>query len=534
MKNIPYLTEQNGTKLLMVHDTPFICLAGEVGNSNSSSIEYMEGVWDKAQSLSMNTLLMPVTWELLEPAEGEFDFTLVDGLIAQARERSGHIVFLWFGAWKNAQCYYVPEWVKTNLDRFKRAQVVKGRNFTRLESFYGMSYSTMSYLCAETKTADARAFRKLMAHIREVDSEINTVIAVQVENETGLMGSARENSDEADALFAGPVPQDFADYMKAHTDTMVPDIKEAVENGAASGSWAEVFGDRAEELFSAYYVSSYVNAVAAAGKEEYPLPMTANCWLDKGAAAGTYPTGGPVSRAAEVWNFCAPNIDIQCPDIYVTNFLEIADEFTRRGTPLFIPETATHSHCAPREVYCVGHYHALCYSPFGFESMGEPFSASMGFLFGMDTSDPLLREPQDTTVYSKVTSTLHNMMPLLTKKYGTNDLQAFITERPEEDTLIFGTYGFKLITDPRMITRKDGYALILKESEDTFYVMLNNVMLAPFSTDPARQSLDFLLLEDGDFKDGEWVRSRRLNGDEAAMLNYSEPTVLKIRLFCYE
>ena len=296
MGSISHLREQNGKKVLMVNDEPFILLAGEVHNSNSSSVEYMEGVWDRAEELGMNCLLLPVTWELTEPEEGVFDFSLVDGLIAQARARDKKIVFLWFGAWKNAQCYYAPAWVKRDTKRFRRAEVEKGKKFTRIEAFHGMSYSTLSYLCDATREADARAFAELMRHIRAADEAESTVIAVQVENETGLMGAAREHSDEADALFAGKVPKEFADYMKAHTDTMAEDIAAAVKAGAAQGSWEEVFGSAAEELFSAYHVAGYVGAVAAAGKAAYPLPMTANCWLNQGGGAGTYPSGGPVAR----------------------------------------------------------------------------------------------------------------------------------------------------------------------------------------------------------------------------------------------
>ena len=120
--------EQNGKKMLMVGDKPFIMLSGEVHNSNSSSVEYMEQVYDKADALGLNSLLLPVTWELIEPEEGKFDFSLVDGLIIQARRRGKKLGLLWFGAWKNAQCYYAPEWVKTDLKRFKRAQVEKGKN----------------------------------------------------------------------------------------------------------------------------------------------------------------------------------------------------------------------------------------------------------------------------------------------------------------------------------------------------------------------------------------------------------------------
>ena len=49
----------------------------------------------------------------------------MDALIGQARTREMKIGLLWFGTWKNAQCSYVPEWVKTNLTRFWRTEVEK-------------------------------------------------------------------------------------------------------------------------------------------------------------------------------------------------------------------------------------------------------------------------------------------------------------------------------------------------------------------------------------------------------------------------
>jgi hypothetical protein len=45
----------------------------------------MRPVWPKLVSLNLNTVVVPVYWELIEPAEGKFDFTLVDGLIQEAR-----------------------------------------------------------------------------------------------------------------------------------------------------------------------------------------------------------------------------------------------------------------------------------------------------------------------------------------------------------------------------------------------------------------------------------------------------------------
>lgn len=105
-----------------------------------------------------------------------------------------------------------------------------------------------------------------MAHIKEVDENVGTVIGVQVENETGMQGSDREHSDFADEKFAEEVPAEFVSYMKAHTDSMEADVREAVENGAHAGNWEQVFGACAGEIFTAYYVASYVEKVAAAGQ----------------------------------------------------------------------------------------------------------------------------------------------------------------------------------------------------------------------------------------------------------------------------
>lgn len=529
---IPFIKTSHGKKILMVHEKPFYMLSGEVHNSNSSSVQYMEQVWEKAQRLQMNSLLLPVTWEMLEPEEGSFDFTLVDGLIEQARRRGKKLGFLWFGAWKNAQCFYAPEWVKTNLTRFRRAEMIKGKNFINLKDFHGMPYTTLSYLCEETKRADAKAFRELMNHLKEVDGEANTVVMVQVENETGVMGAAREYSDEADRIFGQDVPDAFIKYMKTHVDTMEEDVRIAVTGGAEGGNWEEVFGSAAEEIFSAYHIASYVNHVAKAGKEAYPLPMAVNCWLDKGERPGVYPSGGPVARMMEVWKYCAPCIEIICPDIYVPNFCEVCDAYIKMENPLFIPETATHSYAGPRQVYVIGHYHAMGYAPFGFEEMGEPFTATTSFLFGMDVNDPALITPQNVEEYAWFSRTLHEMMPVIGEKYGTDDLKAILCER-SENTMEFGAFGFRLLFDVPLIQRKDGVCLIVKNEADTFYILVSGAMLIPYSIDPDKPYIDILAMEEGRFENGKWMMQRRLNGDEVTMIHYEKPTLVKIKLFAY-
>lgn len=532
--DIPALIELNTKKVLSVHGEPFLMLAGEVHNSNSSSPEYMESVWDKAISLSMNSLLLPVSWEMIEPEEGCFDFSIVDALILQARARNMKIGFLWFGTWKNAQCTYAPAWVKTDLNRFWRAEVEKGRTRTRLQCFYGMNYSSLSYLCDETMHADARAFEALMRHIREVDENENTVITVQVENEVGIMGAAREHSDLADQLFAGTAPQGLVDYLRSHTESMDKDIRRAVLSGASSGTWEEVFGEAAEELFSAYHFASYINTVAAAGKAQYPLPMTVNCWLDKGDKPGVFPTGGPVARVMEVWQYAAPMIDAFAPDIYVPYFCDICDEFTKNGNPLVIPETATHIYAGPRLVYVIGHHHALCYAPFGFEEMGLPFTDMQAHLYGADTSDPALSTPQNPQEYAWYAKNLHAMMPLLTQAYGTSALQAVCYERRDQNLLDFGSYQIMAHMErPGRIHRKDGVCLALKTGENEFYILANGCIVDFLSGNPDKPHVDQLLLEEGEFRNGQWHMIRRLNGDEGGSQNVETPTLLRVKLFAY-
>lgn len=518
--------------MLQVNGRPFLALAGEAHNSSSSSLAAMEPVWAKAKELCLNTVLIPVTWELVEPEEGRFEFDLVDGLIEKAREHGLKLGFLWFGAWKNAQCTYAPEWVKTDLERFWRAEVEKGQKKVTLASFHGIQYSTLSCHCEETLKADSRAFAALMAHIKQVDGQEQTVVFVQVENESGLQGAAREHSDYADQLFAGQVPEDFAGYMKSHAGTMREDVRAAVEGGKASGSWEEVFGPAAEEIFQCYHVAKYIDVVAAAGKAEYGLLMTVNAWLEQGEP-GNYPTGGPVGKMLEVWQFCAPHINVFCPDIYVRHFCQVCDEYARLGNPLLIPETATHSHAGPRLAYTVGHYHAWGFSPFGFEEMGEPFSDTAGFLFGMDTSDPLLTTPQNVEEYAWYNRTLAQMTPLLAEAYGTDRLQAVISERPEENAMAFDGFTLQVAMDSPMLSRKDGVCLALEVGKGEFYLIANACHISIQSNDPAKPHVDLLQLEDGAFVDGQWRMYRRLNGDEAMSLSYDEPTLMRVKVFAY-
>lgn len=82
---IPTLSNYQGKPILLVDGKPMLLFSGEAHNSSASSLSYMEEeVWPNVRSLNLNSIIVPVSWEFLEPQPGEYDFTLPDGLIAQA------------------------------------------------------------------------------------------------------------------------------------------------------------------------------------------------------------------------------------------------------------------------------------------------------------------------------------------------------------------------------------------------------------------------------------------------------------------
>jgi GH35 family endo-1,4-beta-xylanase len=96
-----YLEKTQNSRQLVVNGKPFLMLAAELQNSSLTSAEYMNTVWQKLVDMNVNTVLGCVTWEMIEPVEGKFDFTELDRVIKDARTYGLHLVLLWFGSFKN-------------------------------------------------------------------------------------------------------------------------------------------------------------------------------------------------------------------------------------------------------------------------------------------------------------------------------------------------------------------------------------------------------------------------------------------------
>ena len=487
----PYLRKQGTATQLIVDDKPFLVLAGELGNSSSSNVEYMRPVWPKLAAMNLNTVLIPVYWELLEPTEGKFDFSLIDALIQDARKHNLHLVPLWFASWKNSMSSYAPAWVKTNQKRFPRSQDRTGNGMEILSPF-----------SKENTETDARAFAAFMRHLREIDGNDHTVIMIQVENEIGMIPDSRDRSAIANELFAQSVPAELMNYLQQHKEDLVPEFRAVWQaNGFKSrGTWEEIFGKGpgTDELFMAWYFARYANRVAEEGKAEYSLPMFVNAALIRpGAMPGQYPSAGPLPHLMDIWRVGAPKIDFLSPDIYFQNFAEWVRRFDASGNPIFIPEAMPGTSDSVNGMYAIGQHNAIGFSPFSIDSLDE------------QTADAV------TASYDL----LKQLAPLILERQGKGSIAGLLPEGPEQrapqqlrlgDYILNITYDRPSTQSPKVISG----GLVMAAGPDE-YLFAGTGLTITFETDkPGDPIVGLLSVDEGKYVNGQWIQGRRLNGDQ--------------------
>lgn len=351
---------QGAQRSLTLDGKPFIILGGELGNSTASSDAEVEATFPKLKAMGLNTVLAPAYWDLMEPEEGKFDFHQVDKVIAEARANDLKVVFLWFGAWKNSMSCYAPDWFKTDVKRFPRAVTESGKVMEIASCFSENVFKS-----------DAKAFEALVTHIAATDKE-HTVVMLQIENEIGMLESARDFSAEGQKMFRSAVPQELVSYIKKNEKGLHPDFaKRWRDNGArTSGTWAEMFGSDpySDEIFQAYHYALYVGRLADIARRHVGMPLYVNAAMNsRGRKPGQYPAAGPLAHLIDLWKAGAPALDFISPDIYDSGFEGWVARYAVCDNALFIPEMHRNEDNGAQAFYAIGRHNALGVSPFAIE-----------------------------------------------------------------------------------------------------------------------------------------------------------------------
>jgi beta-galactosidase GanA len=508
---MPKLVEKDGRWALMVDGAPYLILGDQVNNS-SAWPGMLPEVWPAVDKLHANTVEAPVYWEQMEPVQGKFDFSVVDALLAGAREHKVRLVLLWFGTWKNGSGHYEPEWVKRDLVKYPRVTGPKGE-----------VRDTMSPFGEATLAADKAAFVALMRHLKVADAR-HTVIMVQVENEINAYGSQRDYAPEAVKAFEGQVPAEFAAAMHVKP-----------------GTWTEAFGAEAENTFQTWSIARYVEQVAKAGKAEYGIPLYLNHSLENPLATpkeGRLAWPAMTDHVLDIWKAVAPSLDLIAPDIYMSDYakyVRVLDTYSRKDNALFVPESGN-AEAYPRYLFAALGHGAIGWTTFGLDLTGyanAPLGAPVvddklidEFALNYKLIGPMQREIARLNFEGKVQAVAEDPAAhSQTIEFG-----------PWTATVAYGLRVFGRAANPPGNAEPVGRALVAQLGPDEFLVTGIAARVDFKPTDAAGgKHREFVRVEEGTYVDGKWKFLRIWNGDQTDYgLNFTtQPQVLRVTLMTY-
>ena len=480
----PHWQQQGSAKQLIVDNCPYLILGGELGNSSASSPYDIDRIFPKLKRMGLNTVLVPAYWDLIEKQEGTYDFSLVDHAITHARANDLRIVFLWFGAWKNSMSCYAPLWFKQDYKKYPRVRTQTGKPLEIASPFSDNVFQ-----------ADSKAFKAFMRHLSETDGDKHTVIMVQVENEIGMLESARDYSEEANRLFQSAIPEELADYLVKNKKTLHPWLAEKWQKagGKTEGNWQKVFGTDlyTDEIFMAWHYATYVERMIQCGREAYNLPMYVNAAMNsRGRKPGEYPSAGPLAHLIDIWHCAAPGIDLLAPDLYDKGFTGWTAQYKLHNNPLFIPEIRLEPNDGVRAFYVFGEHDGIGFSPFSIEDAPDRPSYQL------------------TQSYLK----LKELMPLITRYQGQGAMKGLLFDQTEKErtlawdnTLLICKHFFTLPWDSRATDGSvwpEGGGLVIRMAENEYLIAGSGIVVefkskeeAALSTAQAKLGEDGFVLE---------------------------------------
>ena len=473
----PKIVHKNGRSAILVEGQPYLILGAQMNNS-SEWPSVLPKVWPAMARLHANTLGAPVYWEQMEPQPGTFDFTNIDQLIHEAREHRLHLILLWFGASKNGQMHYAPEWVKTNPKKYPR--LVNSRD---------QLLDILDPNAPANLEADKHAFTTLMRHLSQIDGKEHTILMMQVENEAGSYYADRDYTVRGNELFAQPVPASLLAALHKQP-----------------GSWHEVFGPTDNETFALWSEARYINSIAEAGKAELNIPTCVNI------AAIIYSDAKAVDHMLDVWKAAAPSIDLVGTDLYDSFsplYQEMLHAYGRPDNPLWIAETGTEDSFAKFFFYALGDG-AIGFSPFGIDHSGKeilPDESSKAHAENYALIAPMARDVARLSFEGKVKTAVEE----------TNQAQQEVDFGEWQATVSFG-YPQPDRQRPPGTSDAHGRVLIAQMGPNDFLVAgidARVIFHLPSRPSPPDHHINNILrAEQGQYVNGDWKPLRIWNGDE--------------------
>ena len=502
---------------------PFFPVGAQAHNSSSYTEKDFRHAALCTKNLNCNMIEAPVYWHKIEPEENSFDFSSIDYMIKICREMDLKLVVLWFATWKNGDMSYCPPYVKADIKRFPRALAADGT----------LMHNLSTHIDAN-KQADAKAFVKLMEHIKEIDGKEQTMIAIQIENEPGYLRSDRDYRPEAERDLKSDIPGGLVDYIKSR-ECGFPNEQWIKYGAKRSGAWEEVFGIHGIEFCGAYYLARYIDYIAECGKKAYDIPMYVNVWLgggDYGIPGLGYPGGGALVKVLDIWKFDTPHIDFIAPDIYsqhYRSYRDLCDGYARDDNPLFVPESASVGPNAAFMFYAIGARGAIGYATFGVESSFQSDGTIKPNNIAMRESNKFLLDTQNLLCKYRGTGKIHPVVQEEGVAQANYEFERYygcvkfvFPGRHGQGT------GYKGRNAPPAETPLPMRGLIFEVSPTEFYLVGNFHLKLMYKSSPARNMstqlypmIAFESVQEGYFdEDGTFIVTGERNGDEVMFGDY--------------
>lgn len=465
-RHVARLEHKGSTTKLLVDESPYLILGLQLDCDSTYEPSTIDNLIHQARRLNANTAACPLYWRAIEPEEGNYDFSLLQQMIDSAERHNIRLVLLWFGAIKNGYAHYAPDWVQQDGSRFRRGVSEDGAELA----------FTTCVTCQNTLEKDRSAVEALFSYLRDNDHS-SRVILFQVNNETGLFGSARCHCSECDRQFESG---DFDSY-----------------------------GENAAEAFSATTNLRYQESIAEAAKAIYPLPCYMNAWLGKyttlEAPGFGYPSGGPVHRVLDVYKDQKSAIDFVAPDIYTPSYFDFARicrDYSFDRNPLYVAEHAigTRGRAGVNAYYAFGEHAAI-----GF----DPWAIDCAFPDRMESPPYNIVTGQFSEAAFDLQSAyapLADAMIPIAHAQGTDRLRFWVQESADTYRILdFGDISIRVNFADESLGTSRGMAI--RQGADSFIVLGEMADLSFFDRNGA--SLDIRQSQQGRFDGEEFFPERR-------------------------